>query len=96
MRLKAVDCQEQQIRQKDIKRRPPEHRVRKSKRKADLIDEGIEKEARKGGGEVEMPRLGAPVGRLFVDDVVDEACEFGPQRPFLPEEAIDWDCECQT
>lgn len=61
-----------------------------------MVDEGVEKEAGKGGGEVEVPGLGAPVGGLLVDDVVEEAGEFGPERPFLPEEAVDGDCEGQA
>jgi len=43
-----------------------------------------------------MPWLGAPIGGLLVDDVVDEACEFGPERPFLPEKAVNWDREGQA
>ena len=31
-----------------------------------------------------MPRLDAPVGGLGVDDVVDEAGEFGPEKGALP------------
>lgn len=43
-----------------------------------------------------MPWLGAPVGGFLVHDVVDEACEFGPQRPLLPEKAIDKDCKADA
>ncbi len=40
-----------------------------------------------------MPWLGAPVGGLLVHDVVDEASEFRPQRPLLPEKAINRNCK---
>lgn len=40
-----------------------------------------------------MPWRSAPVGRLLFDNVKDEARQFGPEGPVLPEEAVDWDCE---
>lgn len=43
-----------------------------------------------------MPRGSAPVGRLLFDNVEDEAGQFGPEGPTLPEEAVDWDCEGET
>ena len=43
-----------------------------------------------------MPGLGAPIGALFVDNIIDEAGEFRPERPLLPEEAVDGDSECKT
>lgn len=58
-----------------------------------MPDEGVEEEAGEGGSEVEMKRLDAPVGGLGVDDVVDEASEFGPEVGLLPEEGVDGDGE---
>ena len=43
-----------------------------------------------------MPGLRAPIRALFFDDVIDEAGEFGPKGPLLPEEAVNGDCECKT
>ena len=43
-----------------------------------------------------MPRRGAPVGRLLLHNVVNEAGQLGPQGPALPEEAIDRDSERET
>lgn len=43
-----------------------------------------------------MPGLSSPIRCLLVDDVVYEAYEFRPQRPFLPEEAINRDSESQA
>ena len=40
-----------------------------------------------------MPWRSTPVGRLLLDDVVDEAGQLGPEGPTLPEEAVDRDCE---
>ena len=43
-----------------------------------------------------MPRRSAPFGRLLFDNVEDEAGQFGPEGPTLPEEAVDRDCEGET
>ena len=40
-----------------------------------------------------MPWGGTPVGRLLLNDVINEAAQFRPQGPALPEEAIDRDSE---
>ena len=40
-----------------------------------------------------MPWRSTPVGRLLLNDVINEAGQFGPQGPALPEEAIDRDSE---
>lgn len=58
-----------------------------------MPDQGVEEEAGKSGGEVKMEGLDAPVGRLGVDDVVDEAGEFGPEVGTLPEEGVDGEGE---
>ena len=43
-----------------------------------------------------MPRRSAPVGRLLLHKIVNEAGQLGPQGPALPEEAIDRDSERET
>lgn len=61
-----------------------------------MIDERIGKQTRERRRKVEVPGLDPPVLRLLVDDVVDEACEFGPEGPALPEERVDGDRESKT
>lgn len=43
-----------------------------------------------------MPWRSAPVGGLLFDNIVDEASQLGPERPALPEEAVDRDCKSKT
>ena len=43
-----------------------------------------------------MPRGGAPVLGLCVQDIVLERGEFGPQWILLPEEGVDWDAKAKA
>ena len=96
MRLEAVHDQKAQDRTEDVNSLAAQDGYAEGKGKADLIDEWIEQEAWERRGEVKMPWRYAPVGRLIVDDVVDEAGQLGPEGPVLPEEAVDGDCEDET
>lgn len=94
--LEAEDCEEEEIREEDVEGLTAEDGDAEGEGEADLVEEGVEEEAGEGGGEVEVPGGGAPVGGLLVDDVEDEAGQFGPEGPSLPEEAVDWDCEGES
>lgn len=96
VRLEAEDCEEEEVGEEDVEGLAAEDGDAEGEGEADLVDERIEQEAGEGGGEVKMPGGGAPVGRLLVDDVEDEAGQFGPEGPSLPEEAVDWDREGET
>lgn len=79
MGLKTVQRNEGKIWDKYVENLGPASREGDAEGETDLVDKGVEKEAREGRGQVKVWRRSAPTRRLAGKDVIAEGGEFGPQ-----------------
>lgn len=94
MGLEAVKYHEEHVWDEDFESLGAEDGDQEGEGDADLVDDRVEEKAGKGGGNVEVPGLCAPIGRAPVEDVVGEGGKFWPERGAgLPEEGINWYCD---
>lgn len=89
MRLKAVEEDEEDVREEDVARWLAEGTDGDGEGNADVVDQRVEEQSGQCGAEVEVERGDAPINGFAVDGVVDEAAEFGPGGDVLPEVGVD-------